>query len=582
MFSELVQVPVGNTCYQYDWTYFLCLLIGWLTIALYARKNFDQPTYEVTEEEPASIMVPALISSNAQYLRGLLIYFSSITLLYLAVSLSGPTVVIPIIDALSGNNTKAAAATPADQAKRVTCRVERRQKDEPPQYSLETPNSQWPIGVALAIIGLMPSIAGLRLPEIILRRFAHRIAAIPAYTKYVAAQMRKSKFNYKRFTTFNYAAAGINFRPPPESPDSFDRNWRKLCILYVQVRKFALGDDAPESSQPVDEKTLRAIEREIKTFGSLLHDLDTRLLGQHTDQEREDLQAEIVDLSRWLYMLASCMFVAYRTDDIPQALWNLGFVPFEPAADLVAPILVTFGILFIILLLQQMGAIALTRAHGGDETQGLTIATLISDSFWLWCYSAAIVVISCGSAVYAAIVLREQLIRRNINPAIGKPANVGANLGDLYPYLKILLGAYLVAFATQFVLNMAIRIPQMLNTSVAMQGQSPAGLFSTVLQDAAISALAPTGGAVMACIWLTRKNVQGIGIVRDVMLTAIVMAVLAGVSTFLRFNGPYSSMPLEQLQGPIFFYGLLYLFVGITVGVFAAMLRSYREKFASA
>ena len=52
------------------------------------------------------------------------------------------------------------------------------------------------------------------------------------------------------------------------------------------------------------------------------------------------------------------------------------------------------------------------------------------------------------------------------------------------------------------------------------------------------------------------------------------------VSTFLLFNGPYSSMPLEQLQGPIFFYGLLYLFVGITVGVFAAMLRSYREKFA--
>jgi hypothetical protein len=40
--------------------------------------------------------------------------------------------------------------------------------------------SQWPLVLALTIVGQAPDIAGLRTPEVVLRRFSHRVALIPA------------------------------------------------------------------------------------------------------------------------------------------------------------------------------------------------------------------------------------------------------------------------------------------------------------------------------------------------------------------------------------------------------------------
>jgi hypothetical protein len=48
------------------------------------------------------------------------------------------------------------------------------------------------LALGLTIVGLAPNIAGLRVAEVVLRRFSHRIALIPAYAKYLAYQMQQS------------------------------------------------------------------------------------------------------------------------------------------------------------------------------------------------------------------------------------------------------------------------------------------------------------------------------------------------------------------------------------------------------
>ena len=578
------QIILGNTIYVYDWTYMLCLAIGWITVALYARRNFDQPTYEVTSDEPASIMIPPVIASHGQYARGLMIYFCAMTLLYLGISFAGPTVVIPILDLFQPGHsfTDVPAPTPVPDAPAAasTASSDSANRGALPPLTSERPNPQWPIGVALAIIGLAPSIMGLRQPELLIRRFSHRIAAIPAYTKYVASQMRRSKFDYDRFQDFRYSTISINYKPAIDSPNEMDRRWRKLCILYAQMRKFEMDDEALDSSLAPDAKLQRSIDREIKTFGAILHDLDARMLTQTSEEEREDLAEEVVDVLRRLYLLMSCMLVAYQVRDIPRTLNTIGFAPFQPTTDLAAPIFVTFCILFIILLLQHVVAFIaspLPQLAGGHELDSLPIRLLISDQFWLWCYSAAIVVFSCGSAVYAAIVLRMRWLQRSASAGVSQVRRVGPDISDLTSYFYIFLGAYVVAFVSQLLLNLILRIQQLLNTT-AVVGQSPMDLLSTVMRDAAVSAIAPTGGAVLACVWLSRKNVQGSGILGDVSITALVMGVLAAFATFLRFNGPNQVTPLHMLWSAISFYGLLYVISGIAVGMLAAMLRSHREQ----
>jgi len=580
----------GNTIYVYDWTYALCLAIGWITVALYARRNFDQPTYELSTDEPASIMIPPVIASHGQYARGLMIYLFSMTILYLGISISGPTVVIPILDLFQPAHNFAqtpATLAPADQppATPPTNLGEMAGSGVTPMIQ-ERPNPQWPIGVALALIGLAPSIAGLRQPEVLLRRFSHRIAAIPAYTKYVASQMRKTKFDYTRFQDFRYSSVGINYRPATDSADELDRRWRKLCILYAQMRKFEASDESTDASTAVEPQIQRSIEREIKNFSAVLHDLDARLQAQTSEEDRENLSEEVVDTLRRLYLLVSCMLVAYRIQNIPHALQRMGFSPFEPATDFAAPVFATFCILFIILLLQHVIAfivstpLAIQRDRVPVENVML-LRTFISDQFLLWCYSAIIVVVSCGSAVYAAITLwtRAEGRRAALSAAARPPA--GTDVTEVIVYFYIFLGSYGIAFVSQLFFNLLLRIQQLLNTTV-FNGQSITALLSAVMRDAAVSAIAPTGGALLACLWLARRHVHSSGIAGDVGITALVMGLLAAFSTFLRFNGPGQAASLDMIWSAVLFYSLLYVVAGIAVGMLAAMLRSHRELIALA
>src|SRR5216683_356326 len=86
-----------NFNFQPSWYFFIYLAIGLLTLFFYAKEKFDQRTYPIEEDEPASIMIPSFLESQTLYLRGFLIYLAGMTGIYVALSSAGPSFVTGIL-----------------------------------------------------------------------------------------------------------------------------------------------------------------------------------------------------------------------------------------------------------------------------------------------------------------------------------------------------------------------------------------------------------------------------------------------------------------------------------------------------
>jgi hypothetical protein len=182
----------GPVPFQYSLAFVIYFFIGWITIVLYSRQNFDEPTYKVSPDEPVSIMIPSFFISQHLYIRGFLIYLISMTGVYFALSLAGQAVVLGIIGVFRDPVLHDAAPLHS-------------------QIATETVSAEWPLVLALAMIGLAPKLPGLREPELTLRRFAHKIALIPAYAKYLAAELQRAQFDFNKLPDYRYPP-GIQYR----------------------------------------------------------------------------------------------------------------------------------------------------------------------------------------------------------------------------------------------------------------------------------------------------------------------------------------------------------------------------------
>lgn len=74
------------------------------------------------------------------------------------------------------------------------------------------------------MVGLAPKITGLRAPELLLRRFSHRIALIPAYAKYLAFEMQESPFDSQFSRDLKYPSF-VHYRPTAGATAAVDQAW---------------------------------------------------------------------------------------------------------------------------------------------------------------------------------------------------------------------------------------------------------------------------------------------------------------------------------------------------------------------
>src|SRR5262249_15562356 len=248
MDTILVDLAIGPVKFQYSLMFLIFLFIGWLTVLFHSRDNFDLPTYELSANEPASIMVPRFFSSNNLYLRGFLLYLIGMTGIYVGLSLAGEALVKGVL-AVFADPTLGATAQPD------------------PGNSIVVP-SQWPLVLALAMVGLAPKIAGLRIPELLLRRFSHRIALIPAYAKYLAFEMQEAPFDSQLLRDVKYPSF-VHYRPVAGATAAADQTWRKICAIFVPLKGLADGVTVPRSGHPLDAIQRAPIQKEVQVFSSV-------------------------------------------------------------------------------------------------------------------------------------------------------------------------------------------------------------------------------------------------------------------------------------------------------------------------
>jgi hypothetical protein len=521
MDTILVDLTIGPVKFQYSLMFMIFLFVGWLTVLFHSRDNFDQPTYELTANEPASIMVPRFFSSNNLYLRGFLIYLTGMTGIYVALSLAGEAVVKGVL-AVFEDPTMNAAAEPASG------------------NSIIVP-SQWPLVLALAMVGLAPKITGLRAPELLLRRFSHRIALIPAYAKYLAFEMQEAPFDSQFSRDLKYPSF-VHYRPAASAVAAADQAWRKTCMIFNHVKGLADGVVVPRSGRPLDAGQRIPIQKEVQVFSSVLRDMDGKLQDTTlNDEERADLETQLQQLLLRAYLLAACAIMAFEVRDIPTEMREMGFAEIPASIPTLMPILMVSGLLFFVLII------------GSSTLAALGFQELVPPSFLLICLSTFYLVLSYGTAAFTAITLYRRRERQGYwrdNPQWA---------GSFTTFFPIGVCAYLSSLLVLSIMLFPILAPQGLDKLVN---------FST------FRSISPAVGALIACWWLKQGTLQRPSFVKFLATTSITLAAIAGFASFLisALNNEPEPLP------PIVFDAAQGLVSGLAIGFLAEVTRAYLTK----
>jgi hypothetical protein len=503
----------GKTPLSYSGAFVIFLIVGWATIILHARQCFDQPTYDLTQNEPTFIMVPRFFSSQHLYLRGFLIYLIGITGFYLALSLAGPAIVTGVLAVFNNPD--------------ITKHVELKSEDG-------LVPGQWPLVLALTIVGLAPNVAGLRTPELLLRRFSHRVALIPAYARYLAFQMQQSPFDSSQYRAFKYPA-GLRYRPSVASELPIDKTWLRVCVIFARIRDLADGIVVPETGRPLDDTERAPIQKEVQVFDSRLRELDNKLSDPSLDdEERTVLEAQVNRLLLRAYLVASCAIIAFRVRDVTSEVKKLGFAQVGASPPAIIPVLMVFFLLFLVMVLTNSTLSTLL---------GQAADAVVPPGFALNCISTTYNVVIYAVASSIAIVLYRKLENR------------GAwHQGPIWArrftsYFVVAFTAYLASWVLLSVLLFPI---------LASQGLERLTAFST------FRSIPPAVGAVLVCLWLSNKSAGIVDFAKYSVLTALAIGATAGFASLLLSSpgdDPYAMMRIAFDAGQGVLSGLAVAFL---------------------
>jgi len=508
-------VPQDHTLPNFNfhpsWYFIVYLAFGLFTIFFDAKQRFDQPTYPIEENDPASIIIPSFFSSQTLYLRGFLIYLAGMTGIYAALSVAGPSLVTGILKVYGIAWTPSGALDP----------------------------DQWPLVLALAIVGLTPNVPGFRVPELIVRRFSHRVALIPAYARDLAFRMQRASFEYPNGARL---PAGIRYRPLPSSEEAIDQNWLKICIVSARIKSFSDGN-GPDSGKPLSGAGKIGLQKEMQLLYATLHDLDARLSDVHLSngaldgEERDKLDTEVLHLLYRSYLLFSCALMGFRTRDISAETKRIGFTITVIDVPTVVPFLSVFFLLFIVLLLRDA-----TLLLFGDTVKRLV------PSFTLSCLNAANIVLTYGISSFVAFTCYHKLEDRGHWQKESKwVQRFTAYVGIwAFSYVTSLIVVSALLFTTSLPTLEALKLPIFLS-------------------------LAPAVAGVLMAAWLRHEEFVLSTFIGYLTAYALIIAALAGFASLVLYQG------IEHLMARVAFETTQGLVVGLAIGFLAEVTRSYQS-----
>ena len=243
-------------------------------------------------------MLPRQLATREEYSRGFLIYFGSMALIVILLSL------------LSANNLD--------------------------QFGIGIPKQLGYVGVPLAIafvlMGALPNVPGLTLIEAFLRQFAHERAYIPDAARATAQRLATADFD---FTSYDGEALqspemrGVERADFVRSRHTLEHSWARLCCLVFAQKSFRMEG----LTGSLDAGLLRDYQSDLELIESQKKSLESQVAAYRTARQSdpyytdEGLRVRIVENLYKLYILLGCA-VRVKTepnDDIDLALRPFGF-----------------------------------------------------------------------------------------------------------------------------------------------------------------------------------------------------------------------------------------------------------------
>lgn len=279
----------------------LALVVGAIIVGLYCWPKFDESTLQKNDDDLITQFLPRDLASPKEYSYGLLTYMVSMLAMLTALSVLGP----PILQLFSITASTVAGATP--------------------------------VLVALAMVGLLPNVPVLKEIEIMVRRFAHARAFIPAAARATAERLTVAKFDFAQYRDADvlHSEEMRGVRPSDfcAPRGSIEYNWVRLCSLC-----YALRAREDEETEALDCRLLKSYRRDLDSVYDRRTNLEAQIAQLRDNPDgaglKRELRLKIRDSLQKLYIFigSSARLRTRNKSKVDQALRDFGF-DLDPVRD---------------------------------------------------------------------------------------------------------------------------------------------------------------------------------------------------------------------------------------------------------
>lgn len=243
-------------------------------------------------------LLPRQLATREEYSQGFLIYFGSMTVLVVLLSLLG------------ANNLE--------------------------QLGIAVPKHLSYIGVPLAIafvlMGALPNVPGLMLIETFLRQYAHERAYIPDAARATADRLAAADFDFTSYQGEALQSVEMRGVEPADftrSRHTLEHSWARLCCLVFVQKSYRMEG----LTEALDAGLLRDYQSDLELIESKKNSMETQVAAYRSAREsdpyytNEGLRTHIMENLYKLYILLGCAvrLKMQPNDDIELALRRFGF-----------------------------------------------------------------------------------------------------------------------------------------------------------------------------------------------------------------------------------------------------------------
>jgi len=268
----------------------------WL-VYLFCQRKFAERSFTGTGDFIYQLL-PRQLATREEYSHGFTIYFASMAVMVVFLSLLG------------ANNLEPMGITLPKQLSYLGM----------------------PLAIAFVLMGALPNVPGLMLLETFLRQYAHERAYIPDSARATAERLAAADFDFASYqgeALQSPEMRGVEAADFARSRHSLEHIWARLCCLVFVQKSYRVE----MLTGSLDAGLLRDYQRDLELIESQKKSMEARVvayrIGRANDSYYTDegLRTDIADNLYKLYILLGCAvrLKAQARDDIDLALRPLGF-----------------------------------------------------------------------------------------------------------------------------------------------------------------------------------------------------------------------------------------------------------------